>query len=72
MKRFAALVELDHDDATQVTKPNVIQFKEKLAAKGLKSRTINRYLSEIKGPFEWAFKNQKIGTNPAEGVTFAA
>jgi site-specific recombinase XerC len=71
MKRFAALVELDQDDATQVTKAEVIRFKEKLDEKGLKSPTINRYLSEIKGPFEWAFKNEKIGTNPAEGVSFA-
>jgi integrase len=71
MKRFAALVELDHDDATRVTKAEVIRFKEKLDEKGLKSPTINRYLSEIKGPFEWAFKNEKIDCNPTEGVTFA-
>lgn len=71
MKRFAALVELDHDDATRVTKAQVIKFKEKLGEKGLKPPTINRYLSEIKGPFEWAFKNEKIGANPAEGVKFA-
>ncbi|MGH7093745.1 MAG: hypothetical protein ACREFB_09455, partial [Stellaceae bacterium] len=71
MKRFAALVELDHDDATRVTKAEVIKFKEKLDEKGLKPPTINRYLSEIKGPFEWAFKNEKIGSNPTEGVKFA-
>lgn len=71
MKRFAALAEFDHDDATRVTKANTIQFKEKLGDKGLKSPTINRYLSEIKGPFKWAFKNEKIGSDPTEGVTFA-
>lgn len=71
MKRFAALVELDHDDSARVTKAEVIKFKEKLDEKGLKPPTINRYLSEIKGPFEWAFKNEKIGSNPTKGVTFA-
>lgn len=71
MKRFAALVELGHDDATRVTTDDVIRFKEKLDEKGLKPPTINRYLSEIKGPFGWAFKNKKIGVDPGKGVVFA-
>lgn len=71
MKRFTALVELDHDDATRVTKAEVIRFKEKLDEKGLKSPTINRYLSEIRGPFEWGFKNEKVPVDPTDGVSFA-
>jgi integrase len=69
MKKLAA--QLGHDDATKVTRPDVIQFKEKLAEKGLQAPTINRYLSEIKGPLKWGFKNEKIGTNPTEDVVFA-
>jgi integrase len=69
MRRLKALVE--HDDATRVTQEDVIRFKEQLDGRGLAAPTINRYLSEIKGPFEWAFKNKKIGVDPAEGVVFA-
>jgi integrase len=68
MKKLVAVV--GHDDATRITRGHVIEFKEKLAKKGLNSGTINRYLGEIKRPFEWAFKNEKIGTNPTEGVVF--
>ena len=69
MRKLAALV--GHDDATRVTRNDVIRFKEQLAGKGLAAGTINRYLSEIKGPFEWAFKNEKIGIDPGQGVVFA-
>jgi hypothetical protein len=69
MKKLATLV--GHDDATQVTRNDVIRFKEQLDEKGLKPATINRYLSEIKAPFAWAFKNDKIGIDPGEGVVFA-
>lgn len=69
MKKLEALV--GHDDATRITRNDVIKFKEQLAEQGLKPGTINRYLSEIKGPFGWALKNNKIGTNPADGVVFA-
>jgi len=69
MRKLAALV--GHDDATRVTRNDVIRFKEESAEKGLAAGTINRYLSEIKGPFAWAFKNEKIGTDPSEGVVFA-
>jgi integrase len=69
MKKFAA--QLGHDDATKVARPDVIRFKEKLAEKGLQAPTINRYLSEIKGPLKWGFKNEKIPANPTEDVVFA-
>jgi integrase len=69
MRKLRALV--GHDDATQITRSDVIKFKEQLAEKGLKAPTINRYLSELKGPFGWAVANDKIGTNPAEGIVFA-
>jgi len=70
MRKLSALVS--HDDATRVTRHDVIRFKENLSDKGLKAPTINRYLSELKGPFEWAFKNEKIGINPGDGVVFAS
>jgi integrase len=69
MRKLAALV--GHDDATRVTRADVIRFKEQLAKKGLSAATINRYLSEVKAPFEWAFSNEKIGINPGDGVVFA-
>lgn len=69
MGKLAAL--LGHDDATKVTRPDVIRFKEQLDEKGLQPPTINRYLSEIKAPLQWAFANEKIGVDPGEGVVFA-
>jgi len=69
MGKLAALI--GHDDATRVARNNVIGFKEHLSEKGLSPGTINRYLSEIKSPLKWAFENNKIGTNPGDGVVFA-
>jgi len=69
MKKLSA--QVGHDDATKVLRSDVIAFKEKLDEKGLKAPTINRYISELRGPFEWGFENEKIPIDPTEGVTFA-
>jgi hypothetical protein len=69
MRKLSALV--GHDDATRVTRSDVIRFKEQLVERNLKAPTINRYLSELRGPFAWGFANDKIGTNPSNGVVFA-
>jgi hypothetical protein len=55
-----------HDDAARITRAEGL--KEQLARKGLKTPTINRYLSELKAPFE----NEKLGIAPSDGVVFRA
>jgi integrase len=68
--KFAALIK--HDDATQVTPEDLIGFKEHLAAKGLSAPTIKRYLSAVKAPLAWAYRNRKIPTNPGLGIVYEA
>jgi integrase len=70
MGKLSGMVE--HDDATRVTRADIIRFKEGLAGRNLKAQTINRYLNELRRPFEWAFKNEKIGADPTLGVVFAS
>jgi integrase len=68
---------LGHDDASRVTRDNVVGFKNhRLAAinprNGLpiSARTVNDSdLVALKTIFGWAKANGKMGANPAEGVT---
>ena len=74
---IAAFVRyLGHDDASRVTRDNVIGFKDHRLAtinprNGLRisARTVNDSdLVALKTVFGWAKANGKISTNPAEGV----
>jgi site-specific recombinase XerD len=68
---------LGHDDATRVTRDNVVGFKDHCLAtinprNGLliSARTVNDSdLVALKTIFGWAKANGKMDTNPAEGVT---
>ena len=70
MRKLAAIA--GHDDATRITRADVIQFKESLIDKNLRGPTINRYLNELRGPFQWASANDKTATDPTGGVVFAS
>src|SRR4029079_400548 len=65
MRKLAAIA--GHDEATCITRADVIQFKENLNDKGLAPPTINRYLNELRGPFQWALENDKAGVDPTAG-----
>lgn len=68
---------LGHDDASRVTRQDVINFKDH-RLKSVNTRTKQRIspktvkdrdLSGLKTVFGWAVANGKIKVNPAEGVT---
>ena len=71
---------LGHDDASRVTKQDVISFKDhrlksinprtkqRISAKTVKDRD----LTGLKTVFGWAVANGKLKVNPAEGVTLKA
>ncbi|HRF07561.1 MAG TPA: recombinase XerD [Xanthobacteraceae bacterium] len=68
---------IGHDDASRVTKQDVINFKDH-RLKSVNSRTNKRIspktvkdrdLSGLKTIFGWAVTNGKLKANPAEGVT---
>lgn len=68
---------LGHDDASRVTRDDVVRFKDhRLASvnprnkgKLISARTVNDSdLVALKTVFGWAKTNGKISTNPAEGV----
>jgi len=68
---------LGHDDASRVTRENVVGFKDhRLSSvnprngRRISARTVNDSdLVALKTIFGWAKANGKIDTNPAEGVT---
>ncbi|MBY0530470.1 MAG: site-specific integrase [Xanthobacteraceae bacterium] len=75
---MAAFVEfLKHDDATRVSKQDVVAFKDyRLASinprtgKPISPKTVkDSDLSGLKTVFVWAVANDKLRANPAEGVT---
>lgn len=60
---------LKHDDATRVTPTNVVAYKDHRLAKGVSAKTVgDSDISGLRSIFAWAVNNQKITTNPAEGI----
>lgn len=60
---------LKHDDATQVTKADVIAWKDHRLAEGLAPKTIrDTELAAFRAVFSWAVANLHLPTNPADGV----
>lgn len=75
---MAAFVEfLKHDDATRVTKHDVVNFKDHRlksinprTKKPISPKTVkDSDLSGLKTVFGWAVANGKLKVNPAEGIT---
>ena len=63
---------LDKDDAGQVTKFEVVRWKDALVAAGGSPKTINdSKLAALRVAFEWGAKNVRITSNPAAGVAVA-
>ncbi len=78
MKALVAF--LRHDDCNQVTRDDVIQFKDHRLAtinprtgRPISSKTVkDSDLSGLKAVFAWAVANGKMQSNPADGVTLKA
>lgn len=68
---------LNHDDATLITKDDIIRFKDHRlqqinpkSGKATSPRTVkDGDLAGLKSVFGWAVINRKLHTNPAEGIT---
>ena len=69
IKRFDAL----HGslDINRIQKSHVVAFKNHLVDKGLKARTVKKYLSAIHSLLQYAMDNDMIVLNPASGVKVA-
>jgi len=67
---------LGHDEAGEVTSGDLVSFKETLVQavkRGeLGSRSVSNRVQMLKTIFRWATRNHKIGSNPAEGLSYQA
>ncbi|MGX7743148.1 site-specific integrase [Rhodopseudomonas parapalustris] len=61
---------LGHDDASRVSKDDVLRFKEHRLASGVSAKTVkDSDLAALKTLFGWAVANNRLAENPAHGVT---
>ena len=68
MAKFVA--HLGHDDATRVTKDDVLAFKQKRLEAGVSAKTVkDSDLVGLRAVFGWAVANNKLQSNPAVGAT---
>ena len=59
---------LGHDDARQVTKKNLLDWRDQLLA-SLSAKTVSdMYLSAVRSLFQWAHDNERLPDNPASAV----
>jgi len=66
-------VFLGHDDASAVTKGDVIRFKDHRLEQGANPKTVkDSDLAGLRALFKWAVANNRARANPAEGVTVIA
>lgn len=64
---------LGHSDAARLTKADVIAFKDARVAAGVSPTTIKGAdLAGLKSVLAWAVANDRLASNPAEGVTVSA
>lgn len=60
---------LGHSDARRITKRNLLDWRDKLLAEGKSTKTVaNKYLASVRALLRWAFENDRLPTNEAEGV----
>lgn len=68
MAKFVAF--LGHDDASGVTKDDVLRFKQHRLSSGVSPKTVkDSDLAGLKTLFGWAVSNNKLPENPAAGAT---
>ena len=68
----AFAIYLGHENVKQITDADVINWKDYLVAKGLKSKTVNNaYLACLRTIFNFGVNNKLITHNPAEKVKMA-
>ncbi|MCF3932290.1 site-specific integrase [Acuticoccus sp. M5D2P5] len=61
---------LGHDDAQQVTRADILAYKDHRLSQGVSVKTVKGSdLSSFKSVFGWAVENDRLPSNPAEGVT---
>ncbi len=66
---FKALIKfLGFDDATRITKQDVIRFKEHLGATHAQKTIRDVYIGSLRAVLQWAEDNERITVNPARGV----
>ncbi len=59
---------LGHNDARNVTKKNLLDWRDQLLA-SLSAKTVSdMYLSAVRSLFEWAHENERLPENPASAV----
>ncbi|MEH6717529.1 MAG: hypothetical protein V7704_01510 [Aurantimonas endophytica] len=59
---------LTHDDASRVTRADVIEWKNDLLARLAPKTVRDSQLAAVKAVFSWGYDNGRIGSNPAHGV----
>lgn len=60
---------LGHDDASKITKINILQWRDHLIASGLKAKTVaNKYLAAVRALLRWAHDDARLPSNEAEKV----
>lgn len=63
---------LDHNDARQITRQDVIRWKDDLLTR-LKPKTVRDvYLAAVRAVFSWGVDNQRLQLNPAAAVKIKA
>lgn len=59
---------LKHDDARQVTKKDLLAWRDQLMTTLSAKTTNDIYLSTVRSLFGWAHENEHLGDNPAQSV----
>ncbi|MBC7139209.1 MAG: integrase [Defluviimonas sp.] len=60
---------LKHSDAGQITKRNLLDWRDKLIAEGKAPKTVSDvYLASVRAVLRWAFENDRLPSNVAETV----
>ncbi|WP_229582967.1 hypothetical protein [Paracoccus sp. S-4012] len=60
---------LGHDDARQVTKRNLLDWRDHLLQSGRSPKSVaNGHLAAVRALFRWAFENDRLPTNEAAAV----
>ncbi|MBI2254388.1 MAG: tyrosine-type recombinase/integrase [Proteobacteria bacterium] len=60
-----------HDDATKLTKADIVRWKDALLAEDKHPKTVTNHLLHARALFEWAKNNERLAINPADGVVVA-
>lgn len=70
--RHLGIEDLTETDALQVTRTDLIAFKEARLKAGKAPKTVASEIAGIAAVFSWAFQNEKIPANPAIKITVGA